>query len=102
MLLTHHENVAWQTVEVCTWHLWRLVWVALRSMPKIVVDRLVRPDAAFGHFRCHFYGDRVAVTSNAAVAMVSANDAVSCASILGTHSCDLAMNAYRCVRYDLE
>lgn len=48
-LLTHRENVAWQTGEVCTWH-FGLVSVALRSMPRTVADRLGRRDACAGHF----------------------------------------------------
>lgn len=103
VLLTHHENVAWQTVEECIWHLWRLVWVALRSMPRIVVDRLGHQDATFDHFQCRFCDGHAVVTSNADVAAIEpASGVVLYALTLGTHSCGLAMNACRCARYDLE
>ena len=104
-LLTHRGNVAWQTEEVCTWHLW-LVWVALHSVPRIVADHPVRPGAAsaIDHFRCHFCDDRaiVRVTLNAVAAIEPANDVIFHAVTPVIHSCAVAMNACHCVRCDWE
>lgn len=93
VLLTHRENVAWQNVEVCTWHL-KLVLVALHLMPKTVVDHLVHQDVTLGHFPspCHFYYGHVVVISNVVVAIEPVNDALSYEPTLVTHSCVVAMN----------
>lgn len=100
MLLTHRENVAWQNVEECTWHS-VLVWVALRLMPRIVVDHLVRPDVTFGHFPLagHFCDGHAVVTSNAVAAIGPVNDGLLYA-IPVTRSCAAAMNVCHCVRCD--
>lgn len=102
VLLTHRGNVAWQIVEECTWH-FALVWVALHSTPRIVVDHLVRQDATFGHFPwiCWFCGGHAAVISNAVAVNGPANVEILCAMSLGMRSC-VAANACHCARCDLE
>lgn len=71
-------------------------------MPRIVVDRLVRPHVRFAHawMPCHHrsYSGHVAVTSNADHVAVIApvNDAISNGVILATHNYVIVMNVFHC------